>query len=108
MSCLYHLAQNPDKQDRLRKEVLQYLPSKTSKMTADSLNSMPYMRACLKEALRINAVIAGNARQTGRDIVLNGYQVPEGVSSIKKKLFNAIKSQIRQSNKNYKITKFYR
>lgn len=41
---------------------------------------MPYMRAVLKEALRISPVLAGNARQTGRDIVLNGYRVPEGVS----------------------------
>lgn len=37
------------------------------------------MRACLKEALRINPVIAGNARQAGRNIVLDGYQVPQGV-----------------------------
>lgn len=41
---------------------------------------MPYMRAVLKEALRISPVLPGNARQTCRDIVLNGYQVPEGVS----------------------------
>lgn len=77
---MYHLAQNPEKQDRLRKEVLQYLPTKSSLLTIDSLNSMPYMRAVVKEALRISPVLAGNARQTGRDIVLDGYQVPQGVS----------------------------
>lgn len=38
------------------------------------------MRAVLKEAQRLSPVLAGNARKTGRDIVLNGYQVPEGVS----------------------------
>lgn len=80
VSCLYHLAKNPEKQDKLRDEVYKYLPSKSSKLTTESLNSMPYMRAVLKEALRISPVLAGNARQTGRDIVLNGYQVPEGVS----------------------------
>lgn len=42
---------------------------------------MSYMRACLKESLRLSPVIAGNARQTGRDVVLSGYQVPKGVSS---------------------------
>ncbi|XP_055324108.1 cytochrome P450 CYP12A2-like isoform X2 [Sitodiplosis mosellana] len=78
VSCLWHLAKNPDKQVRLREEVLKYLPSKSTKLTPESLNSMPYMRAVLKEALRISPVLAGNARQTGRNIVLNGYRVPEG------------------------------
>lgn len=80
MSCLYHLAKNPEKQIKLRNEVLQYLPSKTTKLTPDSLNRMPYMRAVLKEALRMNPVLAGNARQAGKDIVLEGYRVPQGVS----------------------------
>lgn len=80
VSCMWHLAQNPDKQNRLREEVLKYLPTKSTKLTTTSLNSMPYMRAVLKEALRISPVLAGNARQAGRNIVLNGYQVPEGVS----------------------------
>lgn len=79
MSCLYHLAQNPDKQDRLRQEVLKHLPTKSSNLTPESLNNMPYTRAVLKEAMRISPVLAGNARQSGRDIVLDGYQVPEGV-----------------------------
>lgn len=55
------------------------LPQKDSNLTNESLNSLPYMRACLKEALRLNPVIAGNARTSGRDIVLNGYQVPKGI-----------------------------
>lgn len=80
VSCLYHLAQNPDKQDRLRQEVLKHLPTKSSNLTPESLNNMPYTRAVLKEAMRISPVLAGNARQSGRDIVLDGYQVPEGVS----------------------------
>lgn len=41
------------------------------------------MRAVLKEAQRLSPVLAGNARKTGRDVVLNGYQVPEGVSKYK-------------------------
>lgn len=76
---MYHLAKNPDKQDALRAEVLRVLPERSTQLTAESLNSMPYMRACLKEALRMNPVLAGNARTTGRDVVLNGYQVPKGI-----------------------------
>lgn len=56
------------------------LPNKDSEFTAASLNDMVYLKACFKEALRMNPVIAGNARGTGRDIVLGGYQVPKGVS----------------------------
>lgn len=70
---------NPAKQEKLREEVLKYLPTKSSKLSTDSLNTMPYMRAVVKEALRLGPVVAGNARQAGRDIVLNGYRVPEGV-----------------------------
>lgn len=81
VGCLYHLSKNPDKQDKLRQEVLKSLPSKTSKMSADSLNNLQYMRAVLKEALRLSPVLAGNARKTGRDIVLSGYRVPAGVSN---------------------------
>lgn len=81
VGCLYHLSKNPDKQDKLRQEVFKCLPNKTSKLTADSLNNLPYMRAVLKEAQRLSPVLAGNARKTGRDVVLSGYQVPEGVSN---------------------------
>lgn len=80
VGVLYHLAKNPDKQDLLREEVLKCLPTRESKLTNDSLNNMSYMRACLKEALRLSPVLAGNARQTGRDVVISGYQVPKGVS----------------------------
>lgn len=78
-SCLYHLAKNPDKQETLRQEIFKNLPERNSKLTNDSLNNLPYMRACLKEALRMNPVLVGNARTTGRDLVLNGYQVPKGI-----------------------------
>lgn len=80
ISCLYHLAKNPDKQERLRAEIRTVLPHKDSEFTTASLNSMVFLKACFKEALRLNPIIAGNARGTGRDIVLGGYRVPKGVS----------------------------
>lgn len=79
VSCLYHLAKNPEKQERLREEILKVLPHKHSEFTTVSLNSMVYLKAVFKEALRLNPIIAGNARGTGRDIVLGGYRVPKGV-----------------------------
>ena len=40
---------------------------------------MSYLKAVFKEALRMNPVLPGNARRTGQDIVLDGYQVSKGV-----------------------------
>lgn len=56
------------------------LPNPDSPLTPESLNSLPYMRACLKESMRVTPIIAGNVRCAGRDIVLQGYQIPKGVT----------------------------
>jgi len=39
---------------------------------------MPYLRACIKEGLRITSITPGNFRITPKDLVLSGYQVPRG------------------------------
>lgn len=78
---LYNLALHQKVQDKLREEVMTLLPNADTALTPESLNSLPYMRACLKESMRINPIIAGNVRAAGRDLVLQGYQVPKGVKS---------------------------
>lgn len=82
VACLYHLAKNPDKQALLRQEILTILPSLDSKLSPDSMNNIPYMRACFKESIRLNPIVAGNIRAAGQDIVLQGYQIPKGVRSL--------------------------
>lgn len=79
ISCLYHLAKNPEAQSKLRADILKVLPNRDSVLTIESLKSLVYLRACFKEALRLNPIIAGNARGTGQNIVLGGYQVPKEV-----------------------------
>lgn len=49
-------------------------------LTSENYNQLSYIKACLKEALRMNPVVAGDARWTGKDIVLEGYQIPKNVS----------------------------
>uniref|UniRef100_A0A1Q3FR33 Putative cytochrome p450 12a4 mitochondrial n=1 Tax=Culex tarsalis TaxID=7177 RepID=A0A1Q3FR33_CULTA len=75
---LYCLAKNPDKQARLREELRTILPNKDSPLTPDNMRNLPYLRACIKEGLRMYPPVAGNVRQTGKDIVLQGYQIPKG------------------------------
>ena len=77
---LYHLARNADKQDMLRKEILQVVGPKGSTMTPSALNEMHYLKACVKECLRLHPATFANARVTDKDLVLSGYQVPKGVS----------------------------
>lgn len=80
VSVLYSLAKNPDKQEILRKEIMNILPEKSAHLTTQSLNNIPYLRAVIKEALRLNPPISGNARDAGQDLVIQGYQIPKDVS----------------------------
>lgn len=81
-SVLYCLAKNPDKQERLREEVFKILPTKDSKLDSKSLDSIPYMRAVVKESLRLLPVTNGNLRALKQDIVLQGYQIPKEVRNV--------------------------
>lgn len=82
INFLYMLAKNPEKQRKLREEILKIMPQKDSILTMDSLNNIPYLRACLKEVIRLNPILMGNMRGAGCDLVLKGYQIPKGVSGL--------------------------
>ncbi|XP_017149626.1 probable cytochrome P450 12b2, mitochondrial [Drosophila miranda] len=78
VTILYHLACNPSKQSQLRRELLHILPDSKGSLTDESTKNMPYLRACIKEGLRITSITPGNFRITTKDLVLSGYQVPRG------------------------------
>ncbi|KAH8373624.1 hypothetical protein KR093_001906, partial [Drosophila rubida] len=71
------LAQNPEKQAKLREEILRVLPNKDSDFTEASMKNVPYLRAVIKEALRVYPLTSGNVRVTKSDLILGGYQVPK-------------------------------
>jgi cytochrome P450 family 12 len=79
---LYALATHQDKQERLREEIFNLLPDKNSQFTIKSLDNIPYIRAVIKEGMRLYPVINGNLRRTTQDLVLAGHQVPNGVRLI--------------------------
>uniref|UniRef100_A0A1B0D8J6 Cytochrome P450 n=1 Tax=Phlebotomus papatasi TaxID=29031 RepID=A0A1B0D8J6_PHLPP len=68
---------NPEKQNILRSELLKILPEKDTPLTIENTTNMPYLRACIKEALRVMPITIGNLRSSGRNIVLKGYQIPK-------------------------------
>lgn len=77
-AILLCLAKNQGKQQILRKEVMRILPQRDGDFTPDSLNNLPYLRACVKEAMRIYPLSVGIVRVTQSDLVLSGYRVPKG------------------------------
>lgn len=76
---LYQLAINANKQAKLRDETFRLLPQIDSPITHDCLNNAVYLRACLKESMRVKPTISGHLRATGQDLIINGYQVPKTV-----------------------------
>lgn len=80
--ALYYLAKNQDKQQTLFEEILKYLPNKDDTVTSEILNELKYLKACIKESMRISPIAAGNVRQLVKDLVLGGYRVPKGVNVI--------------------------
>ena len=49
----------------------------------DDLQKMTLLRNCVKEAMRLYTPTIGFGRTVAEDVVLLGYHVPAGVSSLK-------------------------
>nr|CAD7455655.1 unnamed protein product [Timema tahoe] len=81
-STLYQLAKNPSKQQRLFRELNQVLPSADTPLEPASLNKLTYLKACIKETLRMYPVIIGNGRSLQSDTVIGGYNIPKGTHVI--------------------------
>lgn len=78
MSCLlYYVSTNKEVQDRLRTEIKSVKLNNETCM-AKRLENMPYLRAVVKESLRIAPVGLGIARKTCVDLILSGYHIPKG------------------------------
>lgn len=76
---LYQLATHQDKQAKLRDETFRLLPHIYSQITQDCLQHANYLRACIKESMRVKPTIPGHLRATGQDLIISGYHVPKMV-----------------------------
>ncbi|XP_013107498.2 cytochrome P450 CYP12A2 isoform X2 [Stomoxys calcitrans] len=95
------LAKNPEKPAKLRQEIMQILPEKHSEFTESSLNQLPYLRACIKEALRVYPITLGNTRVLANDVVLSGYRVPKGTQ------VSMVTTHIQQDDSHFPKAKEY-
>ncbi|XP_004545048.2 25-hydroxyvitamin D-1 alpha hydroxylase, mitochondrial [Maylandia zebra] len=74
---LYELSRHPDVQATLRAEVLTVLEGRKIPEAAD-VAQMPFLKAIVKEVLRLYPVIPANARVIPeRDIQVGGYLIPK-------------------------------
>ncbi|XP_063236390.1 probable cytochrome P450 49a1 isoform X2 [Bacillus rossius redtenbacheri] len=81
-STMYQLSRNPRQQERLHRELRAVLPSADTSLDWDSLQAVPFLRACLKETLRMYPVIIGNGRSLQSDMTIGGYTIPKGTHVI--------------------------
>lgn len=78
---LYNLGRNPHVQDKLYQEVLSVV-GQDEDVTSQSLAKLSYLKACVKESMRLNPILSSLGRILDQDIVLSGYNVPAQVSRI--------------------------
>lgn len=78
--ALYHLAKNPETQNKLHEEASRLIVNENDPITADTLKQAVYTKAVIKETFRLNPVAIGVGRLLQVDVVLNGYLVRKGVS----------------------------
>lgn len=81
-SVLYQLALHPEKQARAYEEICNVLPQRDVPLEATDIDNLKYLKACIKETLRMYPVVIGNGRTTTSDTTIGGYHIPKGVQVI--------------------------
>ena len=74
---IYMMARNPAKQAILRQEVLSVL-GEQNHASPDTIAQMPYLRAWVRETLRLYPPLTVLSRITSKDLSLSGYHIPAG------------------------------
>lgn len=77
---MYYMATNPEVQEKLRQEVISVLPTLNTSLTTEAIENMPYLKASIKEVMRLSPIASGSWRKTSKDLVVSGYQLQAGVS----------------------------
>jgi cytochrome P450 len=82
-SILYQLATRPEQQEKLFNELKQVIPDPNTALTVPLLEQCHYLKAFIKEVLRMYSTVIGNGRTLQEDTVICGYNIPKGVRTLK-------------------------
>ncbi|XP_023576495.1 1,25-dihydroxyvitamin D(3) 24-hydroxylase, mitochondrial [Octodon degus] len=77
MWILYNLSRNPQVQQKLLNEIQSVLPE-NQMPRAEDLQKMPYLKACLKESMRLTPSVPFTTRTLDKAMVLGEYALPKG------------------------------
>ncbi|XP_071452596.1 probable cytochrome P450 301a1, mitochondrial [Hetaerina americana] len=77
---MYMLSRNQLKQEVLFGELKRLLPHKDSPFTDEILEEMKFLKAVIKESMRMMPIVSLNTRNTTKELVLCNYRVPEGIA----------------------------
>ncbi|KAG0696815.1 putative cytochrome P450 12a5, mitochondrial [Chionoecetes opilio] len=75
---LYLLARHPEAQAKLQEEVDSVLRGHEGPLTERHLAQLSYLKAVIKESLRIFPLIHGVGRTLDKDLILDDYLIPKG------------------------------
>ncbi|XP_058535706.1 1,25-dihydroxyvitamin D(3) 24-hydroxylase, mitochondrial isoform X1 [Ochotona princeps] len=75
--ALYNLSRNPQVQQKLLQEIQNVLPD-CRVPRAEDLRNMSYLKACLKESMRLTPSVPFTTRTLDKDTILGEYAFPKG------------------------------
>lgn len=74
---IFNLSRNPCAQGKLLKEIQDVVPAGQTPR-AEHIKNMPYLKACLKESMRVSPSVPFTSRTLDKDTVLGDYTLPKG------------------------------
>ncbi|XP_031760481.1 1,25-dihydroxyvitamin D(3) 24-hydroxylase, mitochondrial isoform X2 [Xenopus tropicalis] len=77
MWIMLHLSRNKDVQQKLLEEIQSTCPSYQAP-TASMLQSLPYLKSCIKESMRLTPTVPFTSRTLEEDTNIGGYLIPQG------------------------------
>ena len=77
-SLVYHLAKNPEWQDKLRAEMQALKLPPGADLPTERLGELPLVEMAFKEAMRINPPVPSVPRRAVRDFSFGGFDIPAG------------------------------
>ncbi|EFN81219.1 Probable cytochrome P450 49a1 [Harpegnathos saltator] len=99
---IYFLTKNPRAQKQLYDEIISVSPKISSTLTKENLKNMPYLRACMKESLRLRPAFPYLTRLLSSPITLHGYTIPKGTFVIMANQITSQREQLFEDSEKYR------